>query len=88
MNITNAKNVRWNEMELPPTKVTIWVLWWTDGSLLHGEDGFKTDLQKDEISCAKDFISNYMQTLALTCSQKKKKKKKALIKKIKLGCEN
>ena len=29
---------------------------------------FKTDLQKDKISCAKDFISCHMQTLALKCS--------------------
>ena len=26
---------------------------------------FKTDLQKDKISCAKDFISLHMQTLSL-----------------------
>ena len=31
---------------------------------------FKTDLQKDEISYAKDFISVHMQILALKCSQK------------------
>ena len=37
---------------------------------------FKTDWQKkDKISCAKDFISVHMQTLALKCSQKNKDKK-------------
>ena len=29
---------------------------------------FKTDLQKDKILCAKDFISCHMQTIALKCS--------------------
>ena len=29
---------------------------------------FKTDLPKEKISCAKDFISLHMQTLALKCS--------------------
>ena len=29
---------------------------------------FKTNLQRDKISCAKDFISVHMQTLALKCS--------------------
>ena len=29
---------------------------------------FKTDFQKDKISCAKDFGSCHMQTLALKCS--------------------
>ena len=37
---------------------------------------FKTDFQKDEISCAKYFISIHMQTLALKCSQKFQDKKK------------
>ena len=31
---------------------------------------FQIDLQKDKISCAKDFISVHMQTLALKCSPK------------------
>ena len=31
---------------------------------------FKTDLQKDEISCAKYFINVHMQTFALKCNQK------------------
>ena len=35
----------------------------------------KTDLQKDKISCAKDFISVHMQTLALNAAQKIKIKK-------------
>ena len=56
---------------------------WTDTPFLHGEVGFlcfkhmfKTDWQKkDKISCAKDFISVHMQTLALKCSQKNKDKK-------------
>ena len=29
-----------------------------------------TDLQKDEISCVKDFISTHMQTITLKYSQK------------------
>ena len=29
---------------------------------------FKSDLQKDKILCAKDFIYIYMQTLAFKCS--------------------
>ena len=41
---------------------------------------FKTDLRKDKISCAKDFISVHMQNLALTlnAAQKFKIKKKKL----------
>ena len=71
MKITNVEKVRWNEMRLPPTKVILWVFWWTDRTLLHEEDGFKTDLKKDEISFAKDFISNHTQTLALKCRHKR-----------------
>ena len=77
------KQVSRNEMWLPPTKVIIWVHWWTDTPLLHGEDGFcvlvkhmlKTYVQKHEISCIKDLISVHMQTLALKCSQKNEGKK-------------
>ena len=31
---------------------------------------FKTDLQRDEISCVKDFISAHMQTLPLKAAKK------------------
>ena len=37
------------------------------GSIKHM---FQTDLQKDEVSCAKDFISVHMQTIALKYIQK------------------
>ena len=36
---------------------------------------FKTDLQKNKISCAKDFISCHMQNLPLNAAQKVKIKK-------------
>ena len=40
----------------------------------------KTDLQKDKISCAKDFISLHLEALALKCSPEiEDKKEKALV---------
>ena len=62
-----------NERQFLSTKVIIKVLWWTDSPLVHGDFDllcFKTDLLKDEILSAKDFISVHMQTLALKCSLK------------------
>ena len=46
---------------------------------------FKIDLQKDKISCAKDFISCHMQTVALNPAQKFKIKEEiSLVRKLRL----